>query len=103
MFEHISVSEAVQWIALVFLAGFIGFFGKSLGRSILSIFHKDSAKESPSAPQGNMSLSPTGQAAPPPASQERAPDEKTLSEAEQKALKKALKAQAKAQKKLAKK
>ena len=103
MFEQVSMSEIAQWTALVFLAGFIGFFGKSFGRSILSIFHKDSAKESPSVSQGSASLSPTEKSSPLSAHQERALVEKSVSDVEQKSLKKALKTQAKAQKKLAKK
>jgi hypothetical protein len=32
--------EALKWAALVFAAGFIGFFGKSLGRTIVDMFQK---------------------------------------------------------------
>ena len=36
MLEHISLAHVVQWIAVVFAAGFIGFFGKHLGQAIIT-------------------------------------------------------------------
>ena len=33
--------EALKWIALVFLAGFVGYFGKYLGIKIIARFQKD--------------------------------------------------------------
>jgi hypothetical protein len=33
--------EALKWIALVFMAGFVGYFGKYLGIKVSSRFHKD--------------------------------------------------------------
>ena len=35
--------EALKWTALVFLAGFVGYFGKYIGIKIISRFHKDEA------------------------------------------------------------
>ena len=33
--------EALKWIALVFMAGFVGYFGKYLGIKIIARFAKD--------------------------------------------------------------
>ena len=33
--------EALKWIALVFLAGFVGYFGKYLGIKIIARFKRD--------------------------------------------------------------
>ncbi|HOX00700.1 MAG TPA: hypothetical protein PK545_08740 [Deltaproteobacteria bacterium] len=35
-----TIAEVLTWAALVFAAGFIGFFGKYLGRLILDRFHR---------------------------------------------------------------
>jgi hypothetical protein len=40
MFEQVNTLEILKWAALVFLAGFIGFFGKYLGRVVISLFQK---------------------------------------------------------------
>jgi len=91
MFDAISISEAAKWIALVFAAGFIGFFGKSLARAVLSSFRE--RKGASSEPSGNLP-SPYGG---PPGGPE--PVGKVSGKDEQKAVKKALKAQEKAMKK----
>jgi len=42
--------EALKWVALVFVAGFVGYFGKYLGIEIISFFSKKKGnpeKESP--------------------------------------------------------
>jgi hypothetical protein len=36
------VLEILKWVAVVFLAGFIGYFGKHLGRIIIAKFSKKS-------------------------------------------------------------
>lgn len=87
MFEDMSALEVAKWASLVFLAGFIGFFGKALGRVILLLFQKKKEEEIPLSEPPASSPSSTEpkdiQAA------------KTISMDGQKALKKALKAQSK--------
>lgn len=46
MFDQISIAEIMKWVTLIFLAGFIGFFGKYLGRMVISLF--EGKKEGPS-------------------------------------------------------
>lgn len=87
MFEDMSALEFAKWTSLVFLAGFIGFFGKALGRVILSLFQKKKEEdfplsEPPSSISSSMKTRDLGTA-------------KTTSMDEQKALKKSLKAQSK--------
>ena len=97
MFENVSAAEVIQWSALIFAAGFIGFFGKSFGRTVLSFFQKK--KEVGSEASGPPARVPT--------SGEGLPSglEKSLdlggkpSKDEQKLIKKAVKAQEKARKK----
>ncbi|HOS96155.1 MAG TPA: hypothetical protein PLU54_00740 [Deltaproteobacteria bacterium] len=55
MFEQAYTADILKWVALVFLAGFIGFFGKYLGRVVLSLFQKMPRQEpdrSPGGPDG---------------------------------------------------
>jgi hypothetical protein len=92
MFEHVSPAEAVTWAALIFVTGFIGFFGKALGRSILSFFQKKKAAMPPQA-------GPTTHVPP---SGEALTSQDTPSKDPLKPIKKSMKAQAKAQKKLGK-
>ncbi len=40
MSSQIQIVDVLQWIAIVFAAGFIGYFGKYLGKVILDIFHR---------------------------------------------------------------
>lgn len=37
-----TIVEILKWVAVVFLAGFIGYFGKYLGRIIVAKFSKNS-------------------------------------------------------------
>ena len=92
MFEHASAWEVAKWAALVFAAGFIGFFGKSLGRALLGMLQKKetAAPETGAEPEG---VSPPGEGLP------QAAQDRELSKDEQKLVKKALKAQAKDRKK----
>jgi len=85
MFEQVNLPESVKWAILVFAAGFFGFFGKYLGRVVLSLFHreKEAAPPSPGRP-----------------SPEREPSSGRVQE--EKIFKKTAKAHAKAQKKLGK-
>ena len=97
MFENVSAAEVIKWSALVFGAGFIGFFGKSFGRTVLTFFQKKKEAES-------EALEPPARG---PSSGERLTSgpEKGLdlgdksSKDEQKLIKKAVKAQEKARKK----
>jgi len=95
MFEQISSLEILKWVALVFLAGFIGFFGKYLGRVVISIFEK---KHDDSPFPGQAARPDAADAQVKPGGSERV--ESSVSRDEQKLVKKALKAEAKAKKKL---
>ncbi|MGD0821197.1 MAG: hypothetical protein ABSA71_10680 [Desulfomonilia bacterium] len=100
MFEHVSASEFAKWMALVFAAAFIGFFGKSLGMALLSLFQKKNGPvpEATKPPERISSTkeelsSGTGQVF----------DSGDISSKDgQKLIKKAMKAQEKASKKLVK-
>lgn len=46
MDEHGLFLESLKWIALVFAAGFVGFFGKFLGKILISIFHRGESASS---------------------------------------------------------
>jgi hypothetical protein len=86
MIQGYVMPEALKWIFLAFAAGFIGFFGKYLGRIVLARLHKEKGPEanaaSPASPR-------------PPAVAAPSLDEKLLKKAEKNRLK--------AQKKLSKK
>ena len=100
MLENLSTSEAVKWAVLVFAAGFIGFFGKSLARAILSMFQKNRGTQ-PSAKEtsGQSERDPTqGQAPLSDGRQVSDPGEKATKD-EQKQIKKAMKSQEKIRKK----
>lgn len=102
MFDTVSMSEAAKWIALVFVAGFIGFFGKYLARTILSTFQKKKEGRSASRkPSGNPPAPHGGPL--PGARQEPGPLESGSEQDGRKAFKKTLKAQEKAMKKQGKK
>jgi hypothetical protein len=98
MLEQMSAWEIAKWAALVFAAGFIGFFGKSLGRALLALFQKKEAAppETQGAPKDAVS---PGQGLPPAVESGRDP-RASLSKDEQKLRKKAMKAEAKARKKM---
>jgi hypothetical protein len=46
MDEHGLFLESLKWIALVFAAGFVGFFGKFLGKILISFFHRGESASS---------------------------------------------------------
>jgi hypothetical protein len=39
--------DIVKWVALVFVAGFIGYFGKYLAQFLIGKFHKRNVERSP--------------------------------------------------------
>ena len=98
MFEHISSQEILKWASLVFLAGFIGFFGKYLGRVVLSLFQKKKDSHTPEASLSEQALKP-GVVDTQGKSRQPEPSGGGMTRDDQKLLKKALKAQAKAKKK----
>jgi hypothetical protein len=54
-----TLFEILKWVGLVFLAGFIGYFGKHLGRIIISRFGKKNGQQtahSPSKEEGDFKL-----------------------------------------------
>lgn len=81
-----TVAEILKWAALVFAAGFIGFFGKYLGRLLLDRFRRGK-------PAGRQEAAPGAPVAPAPPAPSR----------EGKLSKKAEKNRLKAEKKQAKK
>jgi hypothetical protein len=94
MFENVSAAEVIQWSALVFAAGFIGFFGKFFGRTVLSFFQKKKEADSEALePPARAPSSGEGL----PSSPEKGFDQPSGDE--QKLIKKAMKAQEKARKK----
>jgi hypothetical protein len=42
--------EVLKWAAIVFAAGFIGYFGKYLGRLVVERLHKRKREETPAPP-----------------------------------------------------
>ena len=98
MFEQISTAEILKWVALVFLAGFIGFFGKFLGKVVISLFQRkrEDTPHTPPVPgravkHGSVETGArTGHGVVP---------EGEVSRGEQKLIKKALKNEAKEKKK----
>ena len=81
-----AMVEALKWVAVIFVAGFIGFFGKYLGKVVLSRFQKEEE------PEARTGLPAPGEQAVP----ETSADEGKL-------LKKMEKGRLKLEKKLAKK
>jgi len=100
MFDQVSASEAVKWAVLVFAAGFIGFFGKSLGKAILSVLRK--GRDDVPAPSKASGYLPRPPARPHPG-EEIEPGQDGSKRNGEKVAKKALKAQEKAMKKQGKK
>ena len=41
-----TLTEIIKWAAIVFIAGFIGYFGKHLGKIIILKFRKEEPKRS---------------------------------------------------------
>ncbi len=97
MFENLSAAEVIQWSALIFAAGFIGFFGKSFGRTVLSFFQKKKESES-EALEPPARVPTSGEGLPSGPGKGLDPGDKP-SKDEQKLIKKAVKAQEKARKK----
>jgi hypothetical protein len=100
MFEHVGPAEAATWAALIFITGFIGFFGKALGRAILSFFKKKK-DDTPAGAGPNVRIPPSGEGLSPGTGQGLDPGD-APSKDQQKLIKKSRKAQVKTQKKLGK-
>ncbi len=98
MLDQISASEAVKWAVLVFAAGFIGFFGKSLARAMVSILQK-MRRSGPGASEASGNPAVLHDGLPPGAGTEQGLPESIPKGTDPKALKKALKAREKALKK----
>jgi hypothetical protein len=51
--------DVVKWVALVLVAGFIGYFGKYLAQLLIGRFHKRNVERSPAArpPEGKRDKS----------------------------------------------
>lgn len=97
MFDHASASEVAKWVALVFAAGFIGFFGKFLARSIISLFQKKDKAPRAAKPSGKLPLPDGGLRSAVPHDPENTEDSQAKDR--RKLEKKALKARQKAAKK----
>ena len=95
MFEHVSTTDVTMWAALIFITGFIGFFGKALGRATLTLFQKKKG----TVPSVRVTLSGEG---PLPGTQGGLDQGDTPSKGNQKLIKKSMKTQVKTQKKLKK-
>ena len=52
--------ESLKWIALVFVAGFVGYFGKYLGIKIIARFTKDEGTKA-GKPEKDQAVVPGGQ------------------------------------------
>lgn len=104
MLDHANATEALKWAALVFGAGFIGFFGKSLARAVVSVFQKKK-EDSPRAlissgdPASSYKLLPGAAHGPKETESRRAKDEEKIAKKALKAKKKAAKKQGKAEEK----
>jgi hypothetical protein len=102
MFEHVSAAEVATWAVLIFITGFIGFFGKALGREILSFFQKKKeAVPTRAEPSTSARVPPSGKGLSPSTGGALDPGD-TPSNDQQKLIKKSMKAQVKTQKKLEK-
>jgi hypothetical protein len=88
MLEH-TMSNALVWGFLAFAAGFIGFFGRYLGKAVISRLHRGKG------PGGKGASTPSPVIPEPPARAPAFPDEKLLKKEE--------KVRLKTEKKLAKK
>jgi len=77
-----NIQGIFKWVFLVFLAGFIGYFGKYLGQRLISRFSKKKAHKDELLPTDKRKA-----AIPPPMS-----NEKTLQKIEKKRLKQQQKA-----------
>jgi hypothetical protein len=72
-----TMAEALKWAFLVFAAGFVGFFGKYLGRILLERIRKDKASGAAAPPPASpgKAMAPSS---PPEASRETPPGEARL-------------------------
>ena len=43
--EDEMIIEIIKWVMIVFIAGFIGYFGKHLGKNIIARFSKKQKQE----------------------------------------------------------
>src|SRR5512137_1678912 len=100
MFEHVSAAEVATWAALIFVTGFIGFFGKALGRALLSFFQKKE-DDAPTGAGSSVRIPPPGEGLSPGTGEGLDPGDTPLKD-QQKLIKKSMKAQVKMQKKLGK-
>jgi hypothetical protein len=100
MFEHVSAAEVATWAALIFITGFIGFFGKALGRAILLLFQKKKG-DVPAGAEPSIRVPQSGEGLSPSTGTGLAPGD-TPSKDRQKLIKKSMKTQVKTQKKLGK-
>ncbi|HOY73884.1 MAG TPA: hypothetical protein PK749_01860 [Deltaproteobacteria bacterium] len=93
-----SAPEILKWVLLVFLAGFIGFFGKFLGKLVISLFQRKKEEDAPGPALPGQSVR-QGPAETKSVSGQGAVPGEVMSRDEQKLLKKALKNEVKANKK----
>jgi hypothetical protein len=100
MFEYVRAAEVATWAALIFVTGFIGFFGKVLGRTLLSFFQKKK-DDVPAGAVPSARIPPPGEGLSPSTGGGLDPGD-TPSKDQQKLIKKSIKAQVKTQKKLGK-
>jgi hypothetical protein len=100
MFTHVSPTEAAMWAALIFVTGFIGFFGKALGRAILSFFQKN--KDDVPSLTGSSARIPQSGEGPSHSNAEDSDQGEMPAKDRQKLIKKSMKARVKAQKKTGK-
>jgi hypothetical protein len=45
-----QLTDALKWVAIVFAAGFIGYFGRHLGKIVITRFHTGRTIEPPTTP-----------------------------------------------------
>jgi len=100
MFEHVNPAEVAMWAALIFVTGFIGFFGKALGRALLSFFQKKKG-DAPTGAVPSVRVPPSGEG-PSPGTAGGLDLRDMPAKEQQKLIKKTIKAHSKAQKKIGK-
>jgi hypothetical protein len=57
MLDQINIPEGLKWASIVFAAGFIGFFGKYLGKLVIGFFQKDKGEKTSQAGHSSQSKS----------------------------------------------
>ena len=50
--------EVLKWIIIVFLAGFIGYFGRHLSKKVIEGFRSDTAKDQPAGEISELKQAP---------------------------------------------